>query len=190
MTDVAGQTGVLADVVSRTADAWREIQGDRMFSWMWEHASPVITGGTSTVSGTIPAGRYLTDSAKIGTDWLEYLPWGQFRRDWADTTVAGTPTAWSIRPDMTLVFNYTPSANTTVTVERYRLPTELVYSADTPDMPSHLHMAIVWKSVMTYASVGEEAGSLYASAVEKYRPLIAQIMDEQTMPITLGGPLC
>lgn len=190
MTSVSGQVGQLADVVARTADAWREIQGERMFNWMWEAATLTLAASTNTIAGTLPAGRYVTDSGIIGTDLLDYLPWEQFRLQWPIRTDAGTPTAWSVRPDATIAFNRTPTEDTTFEVERYRGRTELVASDDIPEMPGHLHMAIVWKSVMTYASVGEEAGALYSSALAKYTPILADIMAEQTRPMQLGGALC
>jgi hypothetical protein len=187
MTDVIGQTGTLADVVARTADAWREIQGERKFSWMWEEAAIDVA---TMPSGNIPAGRYITDSGRIGTYFLDYLPWNEFRQAWPDRTSTEQPTCWTVRPDMAVVFNTTPTTATTFNVERYRNRTELVLSTDTPEMPGHLHMAIVWKSVMTYASVGEEAGALYASALEKYKPILADILAEQTQPMQFGGALC
>jgi len=190
MTDVQGQVGVLADVVHRTADAWREIQGERKFSWMWEAASLTLGAASRTIVDMIPAGRYITDTGMIGDLYLDYLPWGDFRVQWPDRTQVGTPTAWSVRPDMVIEFNHTPAGPLTFDVERYMNRTELVLSGDTPNMPGHLHMAIVWKSVMTYASVGEEAGALYAAALEKYKPILADIMAEQTQPMRLGAALC
>ena len=184
---VAGQTGEIARLVGWVADAWREIQGNRLWKWQWEQATVTVNATTNVVTSSIPARRWVKDSAFITDKNLDFIEWGEFRLIYPVVS-DGDITAWSIRPDNAFVTNYKPTTNTSISVERYAIPTELVNDGDTPAMPSRWHMAIVWKALMKYADC-EEAGVLRATAEAKLAPILAEIMDEGTEDYFLGAAL-
>lgn len=179
-------------IINWVADAWRELQGSRNWSWQWESASLTVLAATNTssVAQSIAPARYDTDSAFIGTAPLDYYEWADFRQMWPLSDISdGTPVAWSIRPNLAFVVNSRPTADTTIIVERYVNPSELTLDADIPGLPSDLHMYLVWAALMKYAA-RDEAGSLYSTS-EKFAGDIKRAIYERCLPqMTLGGSLC
>jgi len=72
--------------------------------------------------------------------------------------------------------------------EYQRSPTGLVADSDTPDLPEHLHMIIVYKA-MQYYGMFESASEVIARGEGMFRSLSSQLDREQLPSITLGQPL-
>ena len=174
-------------VVNWTKDAWRIIQSKALWDWMWESVNITIPAGQSVAVATVPARRYVRTSAHIGTSELTYRPWQEFTRE--NRVITSTvPDLWTIRPDGAFVCNATPAADTVISVERYKVPTELVDNTDVPALPPHLHMAIVWKALIEAADY-DEAGATKANARLKYAELLGDAMRDSTPSMELGAPL-
>lgn len=165
-----GQTGEALNFVNWLDDAWLEVQG--LFNWpsLWEQASVQVSSGQS-ISAVQPVGhwRYVKDSAHVADAPLVWIPWDDFRLMYR-TTTAGEPTAWTIRPDRSLALNATVAADTTVAVERYRMPGRFTADAEEPLLFPEHHMMIVWRALMLYAGF-DEASVAYQRGKNEYGTL-------------------
>jgi hypothetical protein len=194
-TTVVGQNGSLelGRIVNWTNDAWLNIQGRRLWSWMWTNAALTLTAGNSTIAGALAPERYDTDSAYYADGsatgrWLQYLPWDEFRHDYRVLGTVDGITAWTVRPDNTLVFNAAASVDRTITIERWANPTSMAADTDIPGLPEDLHMLIVWRGLIKYAGF-DEAGVQRSVAVEEHNQLWSALVSRCLPQMRLGGPL-
>ena len=190
-TTTIGQTGESKRVVDWVDMAWAEIQRIGKWDFLWEAATVVVTAGTNTTTGTIPAHRYEKDSVydAFGAP-LTYCPWVEFRQSYPLALIAaGTPGIWTIRPDLAFAVDSKPTANTTYTVERYKNPVAMTADADTPAIPTEHHMAIVYKALLLYANF-EEAGITRATAEEEYSRHLNAMQRLLLPDLIEAGALC
>lgn len=197
-TTVVAQTGELRRIVRWVRSAWRDIQGTRHFSWMWELVPITVPLSTNVVAATVPANRYVESSAyktSVSSDGLNitYIPWESWRDWYSDAYIAGGNgvTAFTIRPsDNAIVANGIPTvANggaVTFNVERYALPTDLLVDADVPGMPADLQELIVFKAAMRYASF-DEAGVMRKTMQAEVARLEADLFSRCLPRMRLGG---
>lgn len=185
-----GQVGEMLNIVNWIDASWQEIQGMKLWGWMWETATVVVVAGTSATVGTIAARKYITTEVYQGTTLMSYLPWEHFREAFPTSQIAsGTPSVWTIRPDKAFVVNAKPTADTSYAVERYRNPTAMLVDADVPALDEEFHMAIVWRAAMKYAGF-DEAGGAYQNAKMQF-DFLMQGMGLNDLPdIGFGDPLC
>lgn len=185
-----GQTGELGRLANWIDTAWEEIQAGHAWDFLWEDASVTVLANTNETAGTIPAHRYVQDSAYSGTMPMDYMPWEQFRKRWPSPfIVEGTPLCWSIRPDKAFVVNAKPTADTAYTVERYMNPVPMVADTDTPALAAEHHLVIVWRALMLYAQF-EEAGSLYQTASVNFNLKMQALGLLETPDWSFGPALC
>ena len=185
---VVSQTGEMGRLVDWANEAWMTIQRLQHWSWQWEQASSVIAATTNVTAATVPVQRYLRHTAMIGTRRLQYLPWADFSVVYPDPAT-GSITDWTVRPDNAIVTSTKPTDDTTISVQRYAVPTYLAVANDsTPTMPERFHMAIVWRALMD-ASDYDEAGVSRAVASAKYAEVIGDAFSEGRAVIQLGEPL-
>lgn len=190
-TTVTGQVGQLASVVNWVNDVWLEIQREHNWSFMWEEVSVTIVAGTNSTATSLSENRWEKESARIGDGFLQYLPWADFRLMYptVSTGAAGqAPSVWSIRPDGAFVVNIRPTADVTITAERYKAPVSMVADSDEPTMPSDLHMLVVWGAVIKYAN-DAEAGVKIATAHEEYGRLHQQLLATCLPTVGFAAPL-
>ena len=184
------QSGEMLNIVNWIDAAWRELQGMRLWTWMWESATVTVLATTNVTAGTIPARRYIKDEVWQGTSLMNYLPWEQFRVTYPTAQiVAGTPTVWTIRPDKAFVVNAKPAANADFTLERFKNPTDMALDADIPALESEFHMVIVWRAAMKYAGF-DEAGSVYQNAKAQHDFLMSGMGLNDLPDIEFGAALC
>lgn len=194
-TTVVGQSGEMLAIVNWCNSAWLAIQGNAKWDWQWENPSNiVIPAGTNFVAGAVSANRYVLDQTWAGSRRLHYLPWSEFRDVHPLATLAdGDPQVWSVRPDRAIVVSAKPTADLTLTVERYRnpaeMPTGVGADADSPLLPAHQHEAIVWRAVMFYAG-HDEAGSLYQHARAEFARLMGEAAIDDLPDFEAGAALC
>jgi hypothetical protein len=182
-------TGNDAKIVAWVDTAWQRIQSSRNWDWLWEATTVTVLANTATTTGSIPASRYVKDGTRNpdGAE-LTFMDWRIFRRAYPSTfIVAGTPSAWTIRPDKAFAVNAKPASNTAFSVERYRNPTAMAANTDEPTgLPAEHHMLIVWRAVMLYAG-SDEAAALYQHAQAEYRKVLAGMGLTDTPPIEWGA---
>lgn len=201
---VTGQVGELQRIVKWVQSCWRDIQGHRHWSWMWEEAPLVLPLDASVIdavsAGNVSAERYLVDTAQrtgplTSMGWnLEYVAWDDWK-NWfnpQDIAAGNAPTVFTIRPDNSLAFNGLATAANggamAFTIERYKNPTQLVLPDDVPEMPADLHDLIVYKGIVRYANF-DEAGVTRSTAVTEVARLEADLIRRCLPEIRLGGPL-
>lgn len=169
-----GQTGEMLQVVEWIDEAWNRIQSSRNWDFMWEVSTVVVTAGTSSTAGTIPASRYLKDATTDSTGVEQcYMPWNDFRRAFPTALIpAGNPSVWTIRPDKAFAVNAAPTSSKTFSVERYKNPTAMAADASEPTgLASEHHMIIVWRALMLYAG-HDEAGEQFKRAEGEYKKVL------------------
>lgn len=188
-----GQTGELKRIVDWVADAWRSIQGVKHFNWMWEQASLTMLATTSSLAGSIPEDRYEKDTLYLPVtgqmgDFPQYLPWDDFRQLYPFVQAGEKFTVWTVAPDGSIKVDIAPTADAAFTVERYKLPTVLAADTDTPELPTDLHMLIVYTAMVKYANF-DEAGIQRTTCLDEIRDM-KQALYKRCLPsMRLGAPL-
>lgn len=180
------QTGEARNFVNWIDDAWLEVCGLRNWPSMWEQAQLTITAGNSTLAQAVAHKRYEKDTAKIGTTSLTYYPWHEFRELYP-VVQAGSPSAWTIRPDRSFALSAIVDAETVVTVERYKQPTKPTADTDIPPIFDEHHMAIVWRALMLYAGF-DEAGTAYKRGAAEYG-VVKRLAADDLPSMQWGEPL-
>ena len=194
-TTVEAQVGELARMVDYVADAWRELQGTKKWSWMWESVTLTIPAGASSIAAGIPHDRWDKQSVySVGVTsdsagrWLSYVPWDEFRSLYPRIATGSTLGSWTIAPDLTFRLNGITSINLPLTAERWVLPTSLRVDGDVPPMPADLSMLLVYMAVRKYAGYDEAGTQRNVSLIEEkrlYNDLLSRCLPEWR----LGGSL-
>lgn len=180
------QRGDALNFVNWVDDAYLEIQGLLNWPSLWEDASITITAGNSVVAGSLPHGRYIYDSGRLDGGRLNYLPWDRFRLQYLSVE-AGTLTTWTVRPDRSIAVNALVEANTTLQIERYRMPGRLAADTDVPLLFDEHHMAIVWRALMMFGAF-DEAGVTYKRGAAEYATM-KRLMAADLPDMESGDPL-
>ena len=183
-TSTIDQVGEAAQIVGYVDEAWLNIQQVRKWRWMWELVDITIESGESSATDSVPADRYLKDTAYIDMVDLAYVHWDEWRRAYPEITSTGQPSEWTIRPDNAFLVNSTVPSDTTISVERYTNPTVMTADDDEPvGLKGEHHMIIVWQAVMLYAGF-DEADKLYKHAAMQYSKKLA-VLKRECDPVEL-----
>ena len=166
-SSITGAAGAEVDLVNVVSDAWLDIQNSRDdWRWMRSQATFNVAVGTEVYTPfTIFAtsshrlGRWRedtfywtdTDSKKKPANYLDYDNWTY--RHLNDTAADNNKISeWTIRPyDEAIVVNR-PSSTYSVRIDYQKKPQTLVTDSDTPEMPSHFHLVIVYEAVSKYCA--------------------------------------
>lgn len=184
-----GQVGELKRCVDWIDGAWTAIQQDHNWSFLWERSTVTILADTYFTAGTIPAVRYKKRTTFNGTVRLSYMPWDEFDEEYPAALIAqGTPTRWSIQPDKAFVVNAKPTADVTLSVQRFKNPVAMTDDNDEPGLPLEHRMAIVYKALMLYANF-EEAGVTRETARREFDRHMHALGVHELPDLTFGSPL-
>lgn len=210
-TTVVGQTGRLAKIVARTAEAWNLIQNlhDEWF-WMQKEFSATITSTAARYSATdlsitdwsqwtMPAengdDRITVYKSSIGVSDehpINYIPFPRYLRLYEmGSQTASTPVHYSIAPDGKLCFGPQPDADHVVS-GRYRKANQVLSAnAHEPECPSRFHDIIKYRAQQIMAEFDEAP---FPTAVElaRYKELLNALELSQLFrgqPIITCGPL-
>ena len=196
ITTTAGAVGEVRDCCRWVTDAYREIQGTKLYSFLWENPTKSMLANTNVLADTLDATRYdtatlwVTIPGNTSPRRLDYLPWQDFALNYQVLQAAGNPTVWTVRPDKAIVFNAKAlsTAALAFTVERYKTGQVISVDADVPLMPDDLHMLIVWTALKKYAGF-DEAGNQRAIALDEMKTM-EHALDMRCLPtFTFGPPL-
>lgn len=180
------QRGDALNFVNWIDDAWLEIQGLHNWPSLWEDAPVTIAAGASSVAGSLGHKRYVKDSMRLDGGWLTYKPWDEFRLAFPSVST-GNPTTWTVRPDRSLAFNAIVDADTTVQVERFKMPGRFTKDTDTPALFEEHHMMVVWRGLMLYGGF-DEAGVAYKRGASEYG-LMKRLAAGDLPAMQAGDPL-
>lgn len=201
VTAVTGQTGDFLRIVNWVKQAWLDIQDER-HDWRWMrteksfNTSAAKSDYTTTDLSITDMGRWKPETCRIyktadGEATETFLTPIEYE-DWIKTYGAGTITDSApqyvivIQPDNTLRLTPGPDAQYTVTIEYSKAPTELSATTDTPDMPSHLHMLIVYEAMKMYAA-WDNAPEKYSYAAEQAAKLRNRLDADQRPRIIVNS---
>ena len=192
---VVGQTGELLRVCNYVADAWRELQGRILWSWMWEVGTVTVPAGASKVAVGIAADRWIKRGVRIPGPptsdgrFLDYIEWQDFALLYATQYAGNSIGAWTIDPAGNFCINgLAPAGGFTVLAQRYANPTALRLDTDVPGLPADLQMILVYKAMRKYAGF-DEAGTQRALALDEERSLMADLQNRCLPTIQFGGSL-
>ncbi len=207
---VLGQTGMLGKLVNWTNDAWLEIQGMHD-NWNWMR-QPFTFETVANVGDYLPAtitntvtGNLMTDlrywwkdtfrcqKKSIGVQdeqWLVEWEYQVFRNTYRfNVQVPGRPVVFAIRPNgKAVMLGQIPNDVFEVSGEYQTLPISMSANTDTPAMPTHLHLAIVYKAMQFYG-LYEAAPEVLTKGNTEFSRLMNQLEREQLPELYLGNPL-
>ena len=206
LTTVVSQSGEHRRFVDWVQDAWNDIQTVHQdWEWLRQSVTFVTVDGQATytplecgvTAGTF--GKWARDSfrnyetaggvnTEMTTSYIGYEDWRQLYQLGAHRDTRSRPVQISITPAKSIALAPYPSAGYTVTGDYYTAPVSLALDADTPLMPAHFHMAIVWKTCMSYGAF-EAAPEVYQRGELEFKQLMRQIERDRMPEIVLGAPL-
>jgi hypothetical protein len=119
---------------------------------------------------------------------MQYLPYDSFidlYRIATNRTTEGYPNIITVSPSNSLMVALIPPDSTyTIVGSYYKDHTTLTLDADTPEMPSRFHMAIVYLAMQYYA-MWESAPEVLARGKSQYSKMIVRLENDQLQPITI-----
>lgn len=200
---VTGQVGMYAKLVNWINDAYVEIQGMHDH-WGWMR-KPFAFNTTAGVGDYLPAAAGLTDlrywhndtfrclRPSIGVQdeqWLVEWEYQVFRNTYRfNVQVNGRPVVFAIKPNgKAVMLGQVPDDVYQISGEYQCVPTPMVVAADTPPLPEHLHLIIVYKAMQFYA-LYEAAAEVLTRANAEFSRLMNQLEREQLPQVYLGNPL-
>jgi len=200
VVDQRGEAKRLADYIN---DAWLEIQGlHDHWNFMREQFSLPTTAGVGDYAPSVgglddfrqwhkETLRCQRADAGVGDEqWLVEWDYQTFRNTYrfAQQT-PGRPVVFAVKPKGDeLMLGSIPDAVYTITGEYQRVPTLLEGDDDVPDIPTHLHLVIVYKA-MEFYGLFESAGEVLARSDRGYKRLMAALEREELPDVYLGNPL-
>lgn len=210
ISSVVGQTGMYAKLINWANDAWLEIQGMHdNWNWMREPFAFNTVANTgdynpNSITNTV-TGQPMTDlrywwkdtfrcqRVSIGVQdeqWLVEWEYQVFRNTYRfNVQMTGRPVVFAIRPnEKEVLLGQVPDDIYKVSGEYQVLPSSLSANTDTPAMPTHLHMAIVYKA-MEYYGLYEAAPEVLQRGTTQFSRLRNQLEREQLPELYLTNPL-
>jgi len=207
MSTVANQTGELGRVVNWINAAWMNIQAEHQdWQWMRKSMSFATVAGQATYrvgSGLdiniTDFGKWADDTfrnyvtavgniSEIFMDAIDYEDWRNSYQYGALRSTQSRPLQFAIGPDKSINVGPVAAAGYTVTGDYYSCPTELAADGDTPALPVHFHMAIVY-SAMTMYGAYEAASEVYQEGANEYGVWRRRIAIDRLPQIRVAGAL-
>lgn len=207
---VVGQTGMYAKLINWVNDAWLEIQGMHdNWNWMREpfaFNTVASTGNydpnstTNTVTSQLMTDlrywwpdTFRCQKVSIGVQdeqWLVEWEYQVFRNTYRfNVQVNGRPVVFAIMPnDKKVMLGQIPDDVYQISGEYQVLPTSLAADTDVPAIPTHLHLAIVYKAMQFYG-LYEAAPEVLSKGTTEFSRLMNQLEREQLPGLWLGNPL-
>lgn len=210
ISTVVGQTGMYAKLINWVNDAWLEIQGMHdNWNWMREpfaFNTVASTGNydpnstTNTVTSQLMTDlrywwpdTFRCQKVSIGVQdeqWLVEWEYQVFRNTYRfNVQVNGRPVVFAIMPnDKKVMLGQIPDDVYQISGEYQVLPTSLAADTDVPAIPTHLHLAIVYKAMQFYG-LYEAAPEVLSKGNTEFSRLMNQLEREQLPGLWLGNPL-
>jgi hypothetical protein len=203
-TTTVGLTGEARRVVDWVDTAYMQLQGMRQ-DWDWMRASTtfVTVAGqaeyTTAQANTTNFGSWKKESFRgyltaTGQSSEFYLPWCDYEY-WRDVyqfgsarTSTSQPVEFTITPAKSIGLGPVPLVGYTIEGDYFTCPVEMSSDSDTPSLPTHYHMAIVWLATMLYGE-HEAASETFQKGQRNYDPLIRRMEKDRLPPLRKGRPL-
>ena len=130
------------------------------------------------------------DPADASRTWdLEWMTLDQWRECYVHSTQApGSPIAWSVDDDNSLLIGPTPDAVYSIRMEYLRKPQELADNDDEPEFDADLHLVLMWRALVEVGKA-DNAPDVLARAQTNYGRLEDNLLSRYTRRMTWGAPL-
>lgn len=202
---VVGQSGELKRVVDWTASAYEDLQIERE-DWRWMRGSfSFQTTANDRDYTSVEAGiasrfshwhldrikSYKTATginSQVVLGHLSYEEWASRYDVGSLTTTPGQPLLCAAANDNKLLLAPVPNGIYTISGEYQKSPQLLTVDADTPELPTQYHLAIVYRALMMYARY-DAAGEIYNDALANYQRIMRPLERLQLPEIGFAGPL-
>lgn len=209
---VIAQTGGHARAVSWIDTAYTELQGRTRWRWLrGSFTLTTVSGQESyvnteaiddiTSSGLTRFGEwrfkdainlpriYLQATGTGGEYWLTYIPWDQYQAIYRIGGITNSaPSHITISPDNKIHLGPTPDDVYVISGEYEKSAQELTLDADTPEMPSDYHMAIVYLAMEDYGFFNS-AEEVLIRGKQKARRMIRRLENNQAPAMGMAGPM-
>lgn len=208
-TTVVNQTGDLLKIVSRTREAWRDIQisqnrvvaengGWRFLRKAFPTTATLIVDQVRYAPTSLDIddhGEWI-DGARI-TIWdpdigvadqgpLTFLDWPSFMRLYLEgTQTSDKPVHWSISDDGELCVGPMPNKAYPIRGLYRRMAQVLTENDDTPLCPADYHQVIVWKSIIKLVQADEAPRTVLEDATRNYLEILSALEASQLGRITV-----
>ena len=200
-SSVLSQTGEYARLVRWIATAWEDLQLERP-NWFWMRGS---------FSFTVTPGDRQYSAADVGIAsrfglWdinslriyrvsqndelpLTFMSYEDFRAAYIiGPQTQSQPLYFTFDPALNLLLGPTPEYAYTVSGEYFKSVQTLAADADTPEMPSQFHLAILYRAMQLYGRY-EGAPELVQDGAFNYRRMLRFIELNQMSTVNTAGPL-
>lgn len=199
---VAGQDGVLAEIVGWVQDAYEDIQLDQE-AWRFREAIgevPVVMGSRDVDVATTLAdfdtlrmatadacARYiLVDTGSANLQMVWFVEWEQWRGGMYDRSGAtGTPSRFTVLPNGKLRLYPTPDADVSLQLTYQRVVQELAEDGDVPILPEGHHTAIVWRALMYYVDTRDKTQEPYQKWERRRKQAMRRLYRDQLPEMSL-----
>lgn len=207
---VSGQIGQLKRICDWASTAYTDIQtAHRDWGWMRTSASFITVDGASnyplgTGAGTVGVAvanfgmwerktvrNYPTASGLTGETYMTELDYDAWRDTYLFSGARDTrtrPLEFAIGPNKAINLGPVPAAGYTVTGDYFIAPVTLAVDTDTPALPAHFHMAIVYKAMMHYGAF-YAATEVYQRGELEFGKLMRRMTADRLPEISLAGPM-
>lgn len=202
---VAGQQGVLAEIVSWVQDAYEDIQLDQD-DWAFRKA-PItvqvaagqrnadIAGALADFDAVRPytadaCSRYIlgapADAGAEARQPVYFVAWA----DWAGghdalSLASGRPVRYTVDAAGLLRLYPTPDVAFNLTLDYQRAVQVMAADADVPIVPLQHQAAIVWRALMYYADTRDNTDALYKKWERRRRQAMRRLYRDQLPEVTL-----
>lgn len=201
---VTGQTNALSKMVSRVAEAWVEIQGEKKWNFLRKTFEFALQVGVRTydITGTDPGdlnwqdldvleekGIFVLTDAVTGTKArLTYVDWDTWRQAFALTSEwpSSAPTRFTISPDDELILDTLPIAADTVSLPYWAQPQVLAEDGDEPSIDIKLRRVISWRAARKFAEDKNDSNRVTRCSAEESK-LYHGLMRKYLPPVTVGA---
>lgn len=204
-TTTIAQTGEMKRVCDWINAAWIDIQTTNR-DWDWMRVSttfPTVAGKTTYAPVADLAlsdfGMWSRDSFRVydtaagmtSETYIAFQPYEVWRDTYlygANRTTTSRPSIVTITPAKELAFGPITAAGYTIVGDYFKSPSELAADADLPAMPTHYHMAIIYRALMFYGAY-ENATEVYQHGQVEFTKLMYRMNLDRLPEIQFAGPL-
>ncbi|WP_445012172.1 phage adaptor protein [Vreelandella stevensii] len=191
---VNGQNGEALRLVNWIRQAWLEIQSQRTdWGFAWAAGEIEMENGYREYALPDNFATFIPDTVYLGSVPLKVISYPEFRRHYRQES-PGQPRYITVKPSGSASLNSaveldaTPGATEFLTFEYYRTPQLLAANNDTPRLPAHHHMAIVYRAMIQYG-LYENAPEVVQQGQINLDRAMNDVARTQLPAMKLGGPL-
>lgn len=169
ISSVNDQSGEFKRVVEWVQRACFEIEG-KWVNWNFLHTFSTIEAIAGVSDYPAPADHNVWDTTtaiiKDQAQNVDFLQWVRQKLDPTEL-ISGDIYKFTVLPDQAVRVYDTPTNATTISIEYWKVATQLEFNNDEPAIPEQYRDIVVWKALQYYANY-ESADEVKVQATESY----------------------